>query len=142
MTKTIVDKQYALEKFELLENKTLNKVWRGYGTTIFFEFGIVDDQGKGEITLAIDKGWEISNNKLNLNDQAYSDLSRIDNIIENISNVLLKKISFVNDKIICVFDETKLTINLNSEKSGYINFFKESEYLIFGKKGFVIEKGD
>lgn len=84
------NKSLILNDFKLLltrlKSLTVTKAWRGFGTTIFIEFGDLDESSRGELTVTIEGSWQLKEGGKVLVSSDRSSWEKIDTIISGITN--------------------------------------------------------
>jgi hypothetical protein len=142
MTKTAINTQVALDKFKLLENMNMSNAWRGYGSAVFFEFGKLDQDQKGEYTLSATENWTLFFEEKNITSD--DDWDMIDKKLKKLIFAKLENIALNGDKLSFKFNKFSLKINLdNMNNRGWsLNSTRFDEYLSSSDGSFVIEKRD
>ncbi|NLG06407.1 MAG: hypothetical protein GX559_01765 [Candidatus Pacebacteria bacterium] len=131
----------AIEHFSILKKLPISRAWRGYGSSIFFEFGKIDDKGAGDYTLAVSNNWWLKSSALSLD--AGSSFSEIDNFLQKLMSMSLQDVSVVDDKLLFTFDNCELKIILNSmENNGWSLNKIEEAFLTTSGGSFILEKED
>lgn len=102
-----------------IESMKLSRVWRGYGTAVFFEFGEIDTEGKGEYTLRIDHFWVIALNKLKI-DSSNDELATIDKFLKSIPQpASVKSIKFGQNRVSLLVDTFHLDLQLIEDRNSH-----------------------
>lgn len=141
MPNEIISKQVAMSYFVLAKGYQLSRTWRGYGSTIFFEFGTLNEDQKGEYTLTADDNWSllIGDQVVRANDE----FELIDEMINNLGQQKINEITFEDDSLKYRFDSFIFKLDLNSLNNDKWSFSSEKwGYLSSSNGSFIIEKSE
>ena len=87
----------ANEFIRNFENQTISHVWRGYGTAIFLEIGVLDfnsgNNPKGEATIFVEWSWRIEDRN-NILLGSFSENEDIGKAIDILKNKKILKVEF------------------------------------------------
>lgn len=121
------------------EGFKLSRIWRGYGSAIFFELGELDNDQRREYTLTADDNWSLKLDDKVIN--ASDEFELIDKIISTLDFKKLKQVILEDDLLKYEFDGFIFKLDLSSINNDKWSFSSVKwGHLSSSDGSFVIEK--